>query len=79
MQESSKTVTTDRRCPTCLGGETRKISLLGTGTHAVSVSCCPIEIGRIEVIKSLPDDTANEGEHAGDTSRMQRLFGGSAM
>jgi len=64
MHNRAKSVDTGTCCPTESWGETRKISLLRAGAHAVSVSCCPIEIGEVEKTESIPDNPAYEGEQA---------------
>jgi len=73
MQKAAKTVTTGGCCPTGSGGESREISLLGSGAHAVSVPCCPIEIGKIEEAEAVAYDAANEGKQARKTVRPPAL------
>ena len=69
MQNRSKSVDTGICCPTGSGWREGQISLLGSGAHTVSVSCCPIEIGKIEEAELVPCDAANEGEQARKTVR----------
>lgn len=75
MQNRSKSVDTAKCCPTASWGKPRQISLLRTGAHAVSVSCCPIEIGEIEKAVSIPNNAAHEGEQACETVRSLALEG----
>jgi outer membrane receptor protein involved in Fe transport len=79
MQSGSKSVDTGVCCPTGTREELGEIGLLGTGAHSVSVTCCPIEIGEIEEIETLPHDTANKGEHSGEAVRPLALEGNKSQ
>jgi hypothetical protein len=64
MQKQLKIATTGRCCPIELGWREGQISLLWSGAHTVSVSCCPIEVGKIKDAEAVPCNTSNEGEQA---------------
>ena len=65
MQNRSKSVDEDRCCPIGSGRESGQISLLRGGTHTVSVSCCPIEVGKIEEAEAIPEYATNHSKEAG--------------
>ena len=49
--------------------KSRQISGLRAGAHAVSVSCCPIEVGKFKESESIPDDTSYDSKQAGKAMR----------
>ena len=73
MQKSGIIVTTDTCCPTGSGCKTRQIGLLRAGTHSVSVSCCPIEIGEFNDSETIPNNPANQCKQSGETLRLLAL------
>lgn len=75
MQKSGIIVTTDTCCPTGSGCKPRQIGLLRAGTHSVSVSCCPIEIGEFKYSKTIPNNSPNQRKQTGETVRPLALEG----
>ena len=69
MQKSSKSPVMASCCPIALWSKTRQISGLGRGAHAVSMSCCPIEVSEFKESEAIPNNASNDGEEAGKTVR----------
>ena len=69
MQKSSKTSVMAGCCPTGSWGESGQISGLGAGAHAVSMPCCPIEVGEFKESEAIPKNTSNDSEQAGKAMR----------
>lgn len=56
-------------CPIVSWSKTRQISGLGGGAHAVSVSCCPIEVSEFKKAEAIPDHASNDCEQTGKAVR----------
>ena len=54
-------------CPIVSWSKTRQVSGLGRGAHAVSVSCCPIEVSEFKESEAVPNNASNNREQAGKT------------
>ena len=79
MQKSSKSSVIAGWCPTGSWRESRQISGLRAGAHAVSVSCCPIEVGEFKESEAIPNNTSNDSEQAGKAVRPLALEGDKAQ
>ena len=62
MQKSSKVSRIAGCCPIRSWGKPWQISGLRAGVHAVSMSCCPIEIGEVKQAEAVPDNTTHKGK-----------------
>lgn len=69
MQNTLKSSVFASCCPIVSWSKTRQVSGLGRGAHAVSVSCCPIEVSEFKESEAIPDHTSNDSEEAGKTMR----------
>ena len=75
MQKSWKKAALAGCCPIVSWCEPRQVSGLGRGAHAVSVSCCPIEVGEFKETKPVPDHASDKGEQSGEAVRPLALGG----
>ena len=69
MQKSLKSSAIAGCCPIGSWSESRKISGLRAGAHAVSMSCCPIEVGEFKESEAIPNNASNDSEQAGKAMR----------
>jgi len=79
MQESEKMALMGGCCPTDSWCKTGQIGGLGSRAHAVSVPCCPIEVGKLEQSEAIPYHPSNDGEQSGKTMRPLTLEGDKAQ
>lgn len=75
MQKSSKSSVVASCCPMVSWSKTLQVSGLGRRVHAVSVSCCPIEVSEFKESEAIPSNASNNREEAGKTVRPLALEG----
>ena len=66
MQKPWKKAALAGCCPIVSWFEPPQVSGLGRGAHAVSVSCCPIEVGEFKETKPVADHASDKGEQSGE-------------
>ena len=65
MQKSSRLSDIAGCCPIGLWSESPQVSGLRARAHAVSMSCCPIEVSEFKESEAIPDDASYDCEQTG--------------
>ena len=73
MQESSRLSDIAGCCPIGLWSESPQVSGLRARAHAVSMSCCPIEVSEFKESEAIPDDASYDCEQTGKAMRPPAL------
>ena len=69
MQKSSRLSDIAGCCPIGLWSESPQVSGLRARAHAVSMSCCPIEVSEFKESEAIPDDASYDCEQTGKAMR----------
>ena len=69
MQKSLRSSVLANCCPIVSWSKPRQISGLGRGAHAVSMSCCPIEVSEFKESEAIPGHASNDGKETGKAMR----------